>query len=417
MFVYYTLPIPIPEFFILEISHINMSTIRTIRKPHREQVPSETFSTSLDNLGVTASGEYAYLTMDLSSKDLYSLMGIESYIHIQHLNISHNNLITLKPLRALQHIITVDASFNQLTKLLDFEPPSNLLYADFSHNKISEIPNLNQHWYLQVLKLDSNSISEISGVSALPNLQLLSLSNNLIEEIKNLPSVIQILNLANNKISKLRYGFEGLDALRSLNLSSNNLISIKGIQYAESLMTVDLSRNKLRKILNLKYLEELGLLSDLNLIENPVQKKMLYRLRVLFLLPQLRSLDETEVSAEEKIKAENLYGLDVEDRRALFTQIFLGQAFEDRRLERAEMLDIESESDEDTLTPIDDPMKSIRNLKSNRSNGSKLTNRSNSSISKQQLLSTSRKHVGDLIDRSASEKEKVVFVEGRLDEF
>ena len=382
-----------------------MSTARTLRKPHRETVSIEIFSTSLDNLGTTATGEYAYLTMDLSSKDLYSLMGIESYIHIQHLNLSNNNLITLKPLNQLKHIITLDASHNQLTKLLDFDPPCNLLYADFSQNKIVEIPNLTQHWYLQVLKLDFNSISEIKGIQSLPNLQLLSLSSNSIEEIKNLPPVIQILNLSSNKISKLSYGLEGLEALRTLNLSSNNLSSIKGIQYAESLMSLNLSRNKVRKILNLKYLEELGLLSDLDLNENPIQTKLLYRYRVLFLLPQLRSLDETEVGAEEKIKAENLYGLDVEDRRALFGNIFPGQPFEDRRLERAEILDIESDSDDDKLSPIDDPRLSTRHIKSSRSDLSKTTQRSTSSISKQHLISTSRKRVGELIDRTNSDQE------------
>lgn len=51
------------------------------------------------------------------------------------------------------------------------------------------------------------------------------------------------------------------------------------------------------------------------------------------------------MSAEDKIKAENLFGLDLDDRRALFEEIFPGQEFVDRRVHTFEMLDFESDSD------------------------------------------------------------------------
>jgi len=62
----------------------------------------------------------------------------------------------------------------------------------------------------------------------------------------------------------------------------------------------------------------------LNLNQNPITEKEMYRLRVLYKLPQLRNLDLSEVLAEDKIRAENLYGLDLDDRKALFNEIFPG---------------------------------------------------------------------------------------------
>ena len=47
---------------------------------------------------------------------------------------------------------------------------------------------------------------------------------------------------------------------------------------------------------------------------NPIMDKKHYRLQVLFHIPQLRTLDGTMIQAEEKVKAENLHGVDINDR-------------------------------------------------------------------------------------------------------
>jgi protein phosphatase 1 regulatory subunit 7 len=41
-------------------------------------------------------------------------------------------------------------------------------------------------------------------------------------------------------------------------------------------------------------------------------------LQVLFHIPQLRDLDGVKILAEEKIKAENLHGLDQNDKELIF---------------------------------------------------------------------------------------------------
>ena len=65
-------------------------------------------------------------------------------------------------------------------------------------------------------------------------------------------------------------------------------------------------------------MESLPLISNLDLSFNPIQTKKHYRLQTLYHIPQLRWLDGADVTAEEKIKAEALHGLDLADRQAIF---------------------------------------------------------------------------------------------------
>ena len=68
----------------------------------------------------------------------------------------------------------------------------------------------------------------------------------------------------------------------------------------------------------LRYIEQLPLLTELEMCFNPIMDKKLYRLQVLFHIPQLRQLDGVQIIAEEKAKSENLHGVDLKDREQIF---------------------------------------------------------------------------------------------------
>jgi protein phosphatase 1 regulatory subunit 7 len=380
-----------------------MKRISREPKPHKVVLDRALFTSNLSALGFTATGEFAYLRLSLESQALESIQGIENFPHLQHINLSNNRLSTLKPLSQIRHLLTLDVSHNQLTTLLDFSPPANLLSVNASHNLLKSFGNISKNQFLQQLFLDFNQISEIEGIEELPNLQVLSLCNNKILRIGGLPVSIQRLNLSNNDIKRLGIGFEKLVFLRAVDLSYNKLHSLKGTEGLESLMILLLKGNQFRKINTLDHLVDLALLSDLDLSENLATEKEHYRLRVAFKLPQLRKLDGVQVSAEEKIKAENLFGLDIEDRKALFTQIFPGQMFVDRRLVKSEMLDIESESEAEEELP------SVKNS----SQGSKIGSRNLSKVASREnmdpmamsdILAFSKRYVGDLIEKEEEER-------------
>lgn len=58
-------------------------------------------------------------------------------------------------------------------------------------------------------------------------------------------------------------------------------------------------------------------------------------------------LDGVEISNEEKVKAENLHGFDLQDREIIFKSLLPEEKFVDRRLFRVEDVQPESESDHD----------------------------------------------------------------------
>jgi protein phosphatase 1 regulatory subunit 7 len=60
----------------------------------------------------------------------------------------------------------------------------------------------------------------------------------------------------------------------------------------------------------------------------------------------MRSLDGVEILSEEKIKAENLHGLELNDREVVFSQLLPEEKFVDRRIHVYEDIALESESDE-----------------------------------------------------------------------
>ena len=109
-----------------------------------------------------------------------------------------------------------------------------------------------------------------------------------------------------------------LPFLKELDLSKNMIKHLTGLQNIESLRFMNLSLNNVVKVLQLQYIERLGLLTELDFSFNPIQNKKHYRSQVLYHIPQLRMLDGVEIAPEEKVKAENLHGVDLNDRQKIF---------------------------------------------------------------------------------------------------
>lgn len=59
-------------------------------------------------------------------------------------------------------------------------------------------------------------------------------------------------------------------------------------------------------------------LNVLDFSYNPLQERKYYRLQVIYKLPMLGLLDGSPLSGDEVVKAESLYGLDVEEKYNIF---------------------------------------------------------------------------------------------------
>ena len=138
--------------------------------------------------------------------------------------------------------------------------------------------------------------------------------------------------------------------LRELDLAKNKIVKLTGLQTVSTLRFLNLSLNLVEKILQLQYIELLPLLTELDFCYNPIQNKKHYRAQVLFHIPQLRTLDGAEIVPDEKIKAENLHGVDLKDREKIFKSLLPQEQFVDRRICVFDDIELESddpESDED----------------------------------------------------------------------
>jgi len=93
----------------------------TIYKLSRKELPQEIIQSGLSNFGKTIHGSgFAFLTLDLSNKEVYSLRGIEKFIHLQNLDVSNNKVTDLEPLNGLNVLIRINASHNLISSLKHF---------------------------------------------------------------------------------------------------------------------------------------------------------------------------------------------------------------------------------------------------------------------------------------------------------
>ena len=84
-------------------------------------------------------------------------------------------------------------------------------------------------------------------------------------------------------------------------MSYNFIRSLKGLQGHDFLQEINLESNQIIDIADIRYIRELKLLRMLNFNHNPIQELNDYRLSILFRLQMLTTLDETHVTAHEKV--------------------------------------------------------------------------------------------------------------------
>ena len=69
-------------------------------------------------------------------------------------------------------------------------------------------------------------------------------------------------------------------------------------------------------------------------------------------MPQLRMLDGVEITSEEKVKAENFHGYDVQDREIIFKSLLPDEKFVDRRVATIDDVFPESDSEQEVSNPL-----------------------------------------------------------------
>lgn len=93
--------------------------------------------------------------------------------------------------------------------------------------------------------------------------------------------------------------------LTTLNLSSNNLRILKGLDHNELLTILEVDDNEIIDLSEISRLQILRNLRFLTLNRNPLLQLPDYRLAVIYRLPFLTELDRSKVTTKERVAAEN----------------------------------------------------------------------------------------------------------------
>jgi len=295
----------------------------------------ETVQKNLSMLGATPAGKHAYLRIDIADKGLTSLDAIRSFQHLQFVNLSGNRLRSLEPLGSLRCLLHLNASFNLLIRTQGFTAPDQLETVDMSYNLISDLGEWVVHKYLRELNIRGNFIERIgAGLSRNRELRMLDFSENHLSRIENLDGLgLHTLYLAQNRLTSLQ-GIGLLKKLQVLNVRHNCITSVAALRAEDipRMRKICISENRVAHIQEIEGLQSFPFLCDLLLAPNPIAELPQYREQVLHRLPNLRLLDRQAASAEEKVKADVIYGNDVERRKVIFDAQLPEETFVDRRL-------------------------------------------------------------------------------------
>ena len=245
--------------------------------------------------------EYSDITrvteLDLQSKEIQNVKGLESFAKLIELNLTNNEISSdnsksdinmLKNLTLMQNInlsanklenadvitdykniIKINVSHNQISNLDDFytwktnlgTSKSKLAELDVSYNIISELEPIKDITTLTYLNIGNNKTGNIDKIEDLVNLQDLNVSRNDIEDISVLKKLTQLraLNISSNNIKDIS-SISDLGYLNSLNIANNRITTLKNIERMSNLTELSASDNKIETSEHIKYLD---------LIKNP----------------------------------------------------------------------------------------------------------------------------------------------------
>jgi Leucine-rich repeat (LRR) protein len=220
----------------------------------------------------------------LRDKSLKSLHNLDAHCtRVEKLDVSSNALIQLDGIPSF--VRQLNASSNQLVSLTSWAHLMHLQYLDISNNNLESLDGLGHLIHLRELRVDNNRVRKLDGISDLDGLITLSARNNVIGEV-NLEHFrfgrVVDLDLSDNQISSIR-GLEGMSSLRTLKLNKNpmsqafsvttamprlkhlslsscGLMSLD-VTHFPHLRTLEVDNNSLTSIAGLGELKKLDLLS------------------------------------------------------------------------------------------------------------------------------------------------------------
>ncbi|KAI6041446.1 hypothetical protein EDC04DRAFT_2565693 [Pisolithus marmoratus] len=188
--------------------------------------------------------------VDLSRKSLESVARLKEFMpKLDSLTLNSNRLSWLSGIPG--SVRTLSVASNLLTAVTSFSHLLNLENLEISHNNIDSLTQLQCLRHLRELRADGNKITSLDGLQKLDGLTKLSVQGNLIGEVDlNLyrwPR-LEMLNLSQNRLSRISGLAMGMPALIALNVDGNALEQIEPGGTMPRLRTLRASNNRLQTL-------------------------------------------------------------------------------------------------------------------------------------------------------------------------
>lgn len=211
----------------------------------------------------TQSEMLALTKLEVTSKGIVDLTGIEYATNLTTLRLVSNQISDLRPLAGLTRLTTLDLKDNQISDITDLRGLVNLTELILWRNRISDISPLSNLTALTNLQLNENRIADISGLWPLTKLTNLMLGGNPVSDITVVSRMKSLLALILHQTGVRNLSpLSGLTTLRVLNVDGCGVTDISVLAGLTALSDVHLSNNPVSDIsplLGLRNLRDLNL--------------------------------------------------------------------------------------------------------------------------------------------------------------
>lgn len=275
--------------------------------PAETQAAEEKFSGKVtmelleDKLGPSPSC-YNFRSVDLSNqnlKELGQLLNDDVFPSLRELCLNGNPFSDIRTVGPLSKLLVLKMNRTKI----DLEKGA-LADAD-QMGGFASMP------HLQVLEIGHSGICDMSYFAQFPlsTLRILHLPGNEITRTEGLSQMEQLreLVLDKNKIKQIDEGsLDGLRSLRELRMDDNGLKSLSNFGPLPRLRALHLSSNRIGELTELEKLRGLRHVVIINLSQNPVARKPLYRAHLINVVCSARAVDGKEVTEEERERVEQM---------------------------------------------------------------------------------------------------------------
>lgn len=213
----------------------------------------------------------------MSNRKVESLAkSMDEVREVRKVDFSINNIIDVSAFKDMQQIMYLNLARNKIKALAIFtqeEMFPNLKWLDVSNNKISELPAIKLP-KLEYLDVGFNKLEKVNdGWTGHPNIKIFKSVDNKFKSLtvfKQMPQLTEFY-LANNSISALT-GWDQFPLLKKLHLRRNKVEKYdEELPAHENLESINLRSNKVSSFEFLVQLLKLEKLSDVNVLNNPVE--------------------------------------------------------------------------------------------------------------------------------------------------